>query len=73
MNSTLIAVPTGNIVREYREWNQINVYLIICHKGTAGEQRCTSNLSVTLALGRVGWLTPRPGRLTHGKDAIPIV
>jgi hypothetical protein len=32
-----------------------------------------STLSLTSALDGVGWSTPRPGRFTRGKGAIPIV
>jgi hypothetical protein len=32
---------------------------------------CT--LSLTLALDRGEWSTPRPGRFTPGKDSVPIV
>jgi len=30
-------------------------------------------LSLTSALGRAGWSTPRPGRFTAGNDPVPIV
>ena len=30
-------------------------------------------LSLTSALDKGGWSAPRPGRLTHGKDPVPIV
>jgi hypothetical protein len=33
----------------------------------------SSALSLTSALDRIGWSTPRPGRFTTGKDAVPIV
>ena len=37
------------------------------------EQKYSSTLSLTSALGRGGWSTPRPGRFTPGKDPVPIV
>ena len=43
------------------------------HECPEGEYRYTSTLSLTLALGGVGWSTPRPGRFTHGNDPIPIL
>jgi hypothetical protein len=33
----------------------------------------SSTLSLTSVLDRGGWLTPRTGRFTHGKDPLPIV
>ena len=33
----------------------------------------SSTLSLISALGGDGWSTPRPGRLTSGKDPVPIV
>jgi hypothetical protein len=38
------------------------------HEGSEGEQRYSSTLSLTLALGGDGWSTPRPGRFTPGKE-----
>ena len=38
------------------------------HEGTEGELRYSSTLSLTLALDGSGWLTPRPGRFTPGKE-----
>ena len=32
------------------------------HEDPEGEQRYSSTLSVTMALDKGGWLTPRPGR-----------
>jgi len=43
------------------------------HEGPEGEQRYSSNLSLTPALDGGGWLTPRPGRFTPGKDPVPAV
>jgi len=37
------------------------------------EQTYSSNLSSTSAPDGGGWSTPRPGRLTPGKDPVPIV
>jgi len=37
-----------------------------------GEWRCSSTLSLTSALDGGEWSTPRPGRLTPGKDPVPI-
>ena len=39
------------------------------HEDPEGEQRCTSTLSLTSALDGDGWLTPRPGRFTPGKES----
>ena len=41
---------------------------ITCHEGPEGEKRCRSTLSLTSALDGGVWLTPRPGRLTTGKE-----
>ena len=38
------------------------------HEGPVGEQRYSSTFSLTSALDDGGWLTPRPGRFTHGKQ-----
>jgi hypothetical protein len=38
------------------------------HEGPEGEQRYTSTLSLTSALYGGGWLTPRLGRFTSGKE-----
>ena len=38
------------------------------HEGPEREQRCTSTLSLTLALDEGGWSTPRPGRFTPWKE-----
>jgi hypothetical protein len=35
--------------------------------------RYSSTLSLTSALDGDRWSTPRPGRLTPGKDAVPVV
>jgi len=43
------------------------------HEGPDGEWRYSSTLSLTSALDGDGWPTPRPGRFTPGKDALPIV
>ena len=43
------------------------------HEGPEGEKRYRSNLSLTSALDRGGWSTPRPGRFTPSKNPVPIV
>ena len=43
------------------------------HEGPEEEQRYSSTLSLTSALHRGGWLTPRPGHLTRGRDTVRIV
>ena len=43
------------------------------HEGPEGEQMYSSTLPLTSALEVGGWLTPRPGRFTPGKDPVPIV
>jgi len=43
------------------------------HEGPDGEETYSSTLSLTSALDRGGWSTPRPGRFTPGKDPVPIV
>jgi hypothetical protein len=45
----------------------------IGHEGPEGEYMQSSTLSLTSALDEGGWLTPRPGRFTPGKDLVPIV
>jgi len=42
-------------------------------KGTEGEYRYGSALSVTSALDGSGWLTQRPGHFTPGRDPVRIV
>jgi hypothetical protein len=37
-------------------------------KGPEGEERYNSTFSLTSALERSGWSTPRPGRFTPGKE-----
>ena len=39
-------------------------------KGPKGEQRYSSTLSLTSALDRDGWSTPRPGRFISGTHCI---
>ena len=43
------------------------------HEGPEGEQMYSSTLPSTLALDGGGWSTQRLGRLTPGKDPVPIV
>jgi hypothetical protein len=43
------------------------------HEGPEGGYRYSSTLSLTSALDRGGWSTPRPGRFNHGNDRVPIV
>ena len=43
------------------------------HEGTERKYRYSSTLSLTSALGWGGWLTPRPGRFTPGKDSVRTV
>jgi hypothetical protein len=43
------------------------------HEDPDGEQRYSSTLSLTSALDRGVWSTPRSGRFTPGKDPVPIV
>jgi hypothetical protein len=38
------------------------------HEGSKGESRCSSTLSLTSAIDRSGWLTPRPDHFTSGKE-----
>ena len=38
------------------------------HEGPDGEERYSSTISLTSALDGHGWLTPRPGRFTLGKE-----
>jgi hypothetical protein len=42
------------------------------HERAEGEQRYSSALSLTSSVDGRGWSTPRPGRFTPGKDAVPI-
>ena len=42
-------------------------------EGPEWEKSYSSTLSLTSALDVGGWSTPRPGRLTSGKDPVPIV
>jgi hypothetical protein len=49
------------------------VYPRTGHEGPEGEWRYSSTLSLTSALDRGGWSTPRPGRFTPGNDPVPIV
>ena len=43
------------------------------HEGPEGEKRYSYTLSITSALDGGGWSTPRPGRFSPGKDAVPTV
>jgi hypothetical protein len=43
------------------------------HEGPDGEQRYSSNLSLTSALDRGGWSMSRPDRFTYGEDPVPIM
>ena len=43
------------------------------HELPDGEQRYSSTLSLTLALGEGGWSPSRPDRFTPGKDPVPWV
>ena len=43
------------------------------HEGPDGVQTYSSTLPSVSALVGGGWSTPRPGRLTPGKDPVPIV
>jgi hypothetical protein len=38
------------------------------HEDPEGQQRYSSTLSLTLVLNGAGWLIPRPGRFTPGKE-----
>jgi len=49
------------------------VHPITGHKGQEGKYRYSFTLSLTLALGGGGWLTPLPGRFTPGKDLVLIM
>ena len=42
------------------------------NEGPEGKQMYISTLSLTLALGGGGWLTPHPSHFTPGKDPVPI-
>jgi len=53
--------------------DKCNVYTRTGHEGLEGEQRYSSTLSLTSALDGGGWSTQRTGRLTPGKDPVPIV
>jgi hypothetical protein len=44
------------------------VYPRTGHEDRKGEKEYSSTVSLTLALGRDGWSTPRPGRFTPGKE-----
>jgi len=38
-----------------------------CHEGSSWKKRYSSTLSLTTAIDRGAWSTPRPGRFNHGK------
>ena len=40
------------------------------HKGPEKEERYCFTFPLALALDRVGWSMPRPGRFTSGKDPV---
>ena len=50
----------------FSEW--IKVRPRAGNEGPKGEYNFSSTLSLTSALDRVGWLTPRPDRFTPGKE-----
>jgi len=43
------------------------------HEGPEGELMYSPTLSLTSALDRVVWSTPRSGRFTPGKEPVPVV
>ena len=43
------------------------------HEGPEGEYKYSCTLSLTSALDGDGYSTPKPGRFTPGKDAVPTV
>ena len=43
------------------------------HEDPKEEQKFSSTLYLTSEVDRGWWSTPRPGRLTNGKDPVPIV
>ena len=45
----------------------------LSHEGPEREQMYSSTLPSTSALDGGGWSTPLPGRLTSGKELVPIV
>ena len=49
------------------------VHPITGHEGPELGWRYSSTLSLTSALDGGGWITPRSGRFTPGKDMVPIV
>ena len=50
-----------------------NVHPRTDHEDPEGKQRCSSTLSLTSSLDGIGLSTPRPGRLTPGKEPLPII
>ena len=58
-----------HVVRgSFWEVDKGKVHPITCHEGTVSRERYISTLSLTSALDEGGWLTPRPGRFTPGKE-----
>ena len=52
-------------------WRCKRVHSRTGHEGPEGKQRYSSTLCLTPALDGSGWSTPRPARLTPGKDPVP--
>jgi len=50
-----------------------NVHPRTGHEGPEGEQMYSCTFPSTSALDGGGWSTPRPGRLTPGKDPVTVV
>jgi hypothetical protein len=76
---TNLSRSTGNSVTCYRFDSTFHVkgkgkaYPRTDHERQEGEYRYSSVLSLTSALDGCGWLTPRPGRFTPGKDLVPVL
>ena len=66
-NHLILEMPGLN----YENCSASNINIKVCpitgHEGPEGERRCSSTLSLTLALDGGGWSTPRPSRFTLGK------
>jgi hypothetical protein len=74
MNHTHVNVNAMSWIRKDTATYQVRVKFTLeqatkTHRGS----RVITTLSLTSALEGEGWSTPRPGRLTPGKDMVPIV
>jgi hypothetical protein len=74
---TQFSLFSGILIKAYRihytDKGKGKVHPSTGHESSEGEKKYSSTLSLTSAVDRCGWLTPRSGRFTSDKDPIHIV